>query len=723
MTRFLEGFLSNHTSERKERRLNGTERLNFLRLILYILFACFLMKGVLGNPLRMYIGTPGDPDQSMFFLGLAWHNILHLKNPFITAVQNYPSGVNLMSNTSLLTFGLLVGWLKYIFGIVFVYNTALYVNLVVCMIIFDRILRMLGVGPIVALPASMLSTILPYLTAQNLGHDNLVLVCFIYLIIYYIVKMWTNVMTNRDFYLLGLVITAQFYTGLEMLVTFSAVCIIALSLGLIIDSRRTTAVINDNILYLWRTAIVVLVFVSPGIFYAMFGLYRFLGIPQGVSGWNIYVSDALNFIIPTPVYFLHGGTTTRIAIHFTGNYSENDAYIGVLVLPIVFWSFQRLWSSKLIRVLLLVSLIFADLSLGTNVHILGIPTKIVGLWDVARYVPFLKDALPDRLMFYVDFCVLVAMALSFDDFIKRSDLHRMRAYLLSALALGAIAVSWFPNYSITRVRTYQYQLKSITHRLVPINGTLFVMSPNYSEALLGLAEDSYRLRVADSYALSTDNPSNANGINSQLFSPPPDLQSQVNLRGYYFAILEFGMPRMAREGVHFALYIPTEHMAISSAMLDAADDVFGPPLRRIDGMILWKVPGELGKEYGGEIQFSALFNAARSYIAHGGSLAGMYPYRLESLGFLPKYYGGYASTSPAFNWTMTNGWLGSVNGRLGVGVVTTRPEAVRIVDTYKRFGISNSYFPYPQRFLGIPGNSREASRVGQLLIVFKHLNG
>jgi hypothetical protein len=111
--------------------------------------------------------------------------------------------------------------------------------------------------------------------------------------------------------------------------------------------------------------------------------FQFFG-PQRVSGSlqppDVYVSDLLAFVVPGPF------------IHFTGNSTENDAYIGLPLLVLFIAGFRKhLWLG-------LTTAAVAVLSLGPHLHVDGYVTPIPLPWAGLAWLPLIGSALPARLM-------------------------------------------------------------------------------------------------------------------------------------------------------------------------------------------------------------------------------------------------------------------------------------------------------------------------------------
>jgi hypothetical protein len=117
--------------------------------------------------------------------------------------------------------------------------------------------------------------------------------------------------------------------------------------------------------------------------------FQFLG-PQRAFGSlqppDVYVSDLLAFVVPLKF------------IHFTGNTTENDAYVGLPLLVLFAVGLVIGWIRPAIRWLGLITLIVAVLSLGPHLHVNGYVTPIPLPWAVIAHLPLMESALPSRLM-------------------------------------------------------------------------------------------------------------------------------------------------------------------------------------------------------------------------------------------------------------------------------------------------------------------------------------
>ncbi len=121
------------------------------------------------------------------------------------------------------------------------------------------------------------------------------------------------------------------------------------------------------------------------------------------------------------------------------------------------------------------------------------------------------------------------------------------------------------------------------------------------------------------------------------------------------------------------------------------------------------------------LNFNTLYDAANQYVTKNKkNLSNLYPFYLEQHGYLSTHFGGFAKSSPKFNWTKNGGWVGPWPGKqlqYGVGYVTTLAGATPIFDHYKQIA-NRIYFPYPHVFSAASAKSMNAKTEGQLLIIF-----
>lgn len=93
-------------------------------------------------------------------------------------------------------------------------------------------------------------------------------------------------------------------------------------------------------------------------------------ITRYVGGAALYVSDALGFFTPSPDHFLVGDLIRPVFDRFTGGRFEGTVFLGFSALALAALGLQRAGRQRG-RFWLIVALIFAVISLGPGLHVLG----------------------------------------------------------------------------------------------------------------------------------------------------------------------------------------------------------------------------------------------------------------------------------------------------------------------------------------------------------------
>jgi len=93
-------------------------------------------------------------------------------------------------------------------------------------------------------------------------------------------------------------------------------------------------------------------------------------ITRYVGGAALYVSDLLGFLTPSPDHCLVGALVQPIFDRFTGGRFEGTVFLGFAALALAGWGLQRA-GPRQGRFWLLVALLFAIISMGPGLHVLG----------------------------------------------------------------------------------------------------------------------------------------------------------------------------------------------------------------------------------------------------------------------------------------------------------------------------------------------------------------
>lgn len=365
-------------------------------LVCYAVLAVLLFANTWANPAGAWIGDVKDPKLFVWYLGWIPHELSQGHNPLVTDYMAYPSGVNLMWNTSML-FPALVLWpVTAAFGPVVSYNLLVTAGVALSAWFGYLAARRFFADQRLCLLVGLIYGFSPGLLAQATRHPHAMIALFPPIV----VLLAHEVLVRQRLHPLaigvvaGMAATLQLLTGEELLATTALVAAIGVALLALMhrDSvmkkvpyalqALAAAVIGFGILSAYPLAV------------QFFGAQRVFG---DVQPPDVYVSDLLAFVIPNHA-LLQNGATASIAGRFTGNVSEDDAYLGVPMLVLFATGLKLGWRRPAIRWAGLLAVIIAVLSLGGRLHVYGEVTPVWLPWAAFARLPLMGSALPGRLM-------------------------------------------------------------------------------------------------------------------------------------------------------------------------------------------------------------------------------------------------------------------------------------------------------------------------------------
>src|SRR6267142_591661 len=170
-------------------------------------------------------GTYADATDAMWFLGWPPFAVTHGQSLVFTDYLNYPGGVNLMWNGSMLLTGLVLAPLTQLGGFVLAYNVLVTMAVALSSWTAYLLIRRLVSSPVAAGVGGALYGFSPFMTAHSLAHPVLT-VAFLSPIMLILLDEIVRVQRRRPLvsgFLLGLAATAQLFIGEEVLVATGVV--------------------------------------------------------------------------------------------------------------------------------------------------------------------------------------------------------------------------------------------------------------------------------------------------------------------------------------------------------------------------------------------------------------------------------------------------------------------------------------------------------------------
>ena len=174
-----------------------------------------------GDPSRIVSCACEDPVQQSWFLGWLPWAVLHGHNPFFTNWFDFPSGVNLASNTEMPLLGLITAPLTLTAGPVASYGLLLWLAYPLSAMSAFFVLRHWTRSNLGALLGGLLYGFSPYMVNQGQLHLNLVFVPLPPLILMALIEITITQRSSpfRWGVLLGVLVTAQYLISPELLTT------------------------------------------------------------------------------------------------------------------------------------------------------------------------------------------------------------------------------------------------------------------------------------------------------------------------------------------------------------------------------------------------------------------------------------------------------------------------------------------------------------------------
>jgi hypothetical protein len=461
----------------------------WIALAFYVLLTVAVFESAWVDPAGRWIGSPKDPQLFIWYLGWIPHEISHGLNPLFTDYLSYPPGVNLMWNTSMI-FPAVVLWpVTAVFGPVVAYNLLITAGIALSAWCGFLAARRFVDGDLPCFLAGLLYGFSPGMLAQALGHPHVVVALFppvaILLGHEILVRRMLNPIVAGA--LAGVAAALQLLTGEEVLAATLVIAAFGVALLALVHRDQ----VRMSLPYVANAAgAAVIVFAILAAYPLGF---QFLG-PQRVSGSvqgpDIYVSDLLAFFLPGNL------------IHFTGNVTENDAYVGLPLLALFAAGLVLGWREPRIRWIGLTALIVAVLSLGPHLHVDGNVTPVWLPWAVVARLPLMESALPARLMDigFLGIGIVVAYACA-----RALAATRIWRYVTAVLLLAGVAIVSPPTYpSVPAAVPAFFKARGDVERIP--SGSVALVTPFSSkestDAMFWQATAGYRFRMPEGDAFT-----------------------------------------------------------------------------------------------------------------------------------------------------------------------------------------------------------------------------
>ncbi|WP_072689131.1 glycosyl transferase [Rhodococcus marinonascens] len=329
-------------------------------------------------------------DQTMWewFFAVAARSLIHLENPLSSDLQNYPLGVNLMSNTAMFGISIPLAPVTLLFGPNVTFTLALTLGLSGTAAAWYWVFsRHVVSSRLAAAVGGGLCGFGPALISHTNGHPNFVALFLLPFIALTVVRLGSGLRPARDGIAAGLLIAYQIFLGEEPLLIYAfayAVFGIAFAAS---RPRAAAAAVKRGIRGFAIAGGVALVITALPLWWQFFGPDSYSAIEHGSVG-----NDAAAFA-SFPTSSLAGKPGSA---EFSMNATEENAYFGWPLLTLLGLSALWLWRLPLARAASVTVVAMGVLSLGTSLTIGGWDTGIPLPWTLISHLPLLESVLESR---------------------------------------------------------------------------------------------------------------------------------------------------------------------------------------------------------------------------------------------------------------------------------------------------------------------------------------
>ncbi len=425
---------------RFERRLAPYH--GWLALALYALAAVVTERHAVVHLGSVISGNgPSDPTQYMWAMWWFPHAILHGLNPFITHAIWVSNNYNLASVTSTPLPAVVMAPITWLAGSVngpiVGYNVANLLAPVISAWFAYRLCYRLTGAPWSAILGGWLYGFSSYFFAVLQGHLHLAFTFMPPILgLLAVGYLQGDFGARRVVLLSGLTVLCQMLCGTELLFTG----VLLGGLGLIIAFMLAPSQLRPRIVglsvALLAGGVLAAIVGSPFLYYAFTG-------PEAQAGQAAtYPADLLSFVIPTPDTWVGGHRFIQVSSKFLGDTAEQGTYLGLPLILIVAASWRSLYRRRVIRLLMVMTLIIFVLSLGVSLTIAGHGTFSLPFKRLADSRLF-NQVLPVRLGVYIAFATSVSAAM----WLASAKGRHWRRWLLAIVAVVVL----FPNANGYRI--------------------------------------------------------------------------------------------------------------------------------------------------------------------------------------------------------------------------------------------------------------------------------
>jgi hypothetical protein len=406
------------------------------------------------NPLGRTMSGVNGTDATLFswLLTATPHALADGAHPLFSDRLNFPTGINLMWNNGMVLPGAVFAPVTALFGGLATVTVLTALGLAGTAATAYGCLRSVGTLRLPAALGGGLFGFSPAMTAQALGHPNLVFNVLLPVILLLSVRlMIEHDPPRRTAVLLGLTAGAQVLIGEETL--FLAGIVVALILLVLVVENPGRARERAR-RFVARAALALGVFLAVAGFplgYQLFGPLDQRGSPFDTA---YYSTDLAGLVLPTELQLLVTDAAARRSARFAGGLEEHTAYLGWPLLLAVLAALVLGWPQARIRVPLLVGLGTTVFGLGPELIVLGAHTGVPLPWALLRELPGFEHVIVTRFALCTGWLFGAGLAFALDDLLRRPPPVRTAGLVATALVVLPLLPAPLPGAPAPQVPAF-----------------------------------------------------------------------------------------------------------------------------------------------------------------------------------------------------------------------------------------------------------------------------
>jgi hypothetical protein len=412
-------------------------RTDLSAVALYTILAVWMLSHLWINPNdRRLANNLGDPSLFQWFLAHAAKSVTHFDNPLFSTDLHAPLGVNILANASVLLPALVLTPITLVLGPTVSFLVLLTVNLTATATAWYWLLsREIVRSRAAAIVGAAFIGFAPAMTGHTNGHPQVTAQFLVPLMLQAVIRMRTD-RPVRQGVCLGLLVIAQFFTSLEILLLAIAACAaFVTAYGLFHLDQVRSAV--PRLVRGLATAVAVAV---PVLAYP---LWYFFNGPRTFSGpvWSadFHEADLASYFLAAPST-LFGSHDLLYGVR--DEPTETSTFFGPLLCLLVIAALVV--GSRLARAIALTAVVFFAMSIGPSPRAFRVDLGVPGPWRLVGQLPAIDATIPVRWAVPIVAMIGVLLALAIDRAQRFSPRWRTAAWVATALALLPVVPAPLP---------------------------------------------------------------------------------------------------------------------------------------------------------------------------------------------------------------------------------------------------------------------------------------